>query len=442
MAVNAREAALKALGAFRRNGAWPEAYLNNLIIKEGLTERDAALASRLCYGVLQNKSLLDYYITGFSTVKLNKIEPLILDVLELSVYQLVFLDKIPASATVNEGVKLAGKAKNPRASGFVNAILRKISNNLDALPEISGNNKEEELSIRYSHPLPIIKLLRTFLDINDIEALLASNNEITPITAQVNTLKATTAEVIDMVTAEGAKAYPHPWLKDCILISGGGSLEKSKAFNKGLITVQDAAARVAVMASSPEPGQQVLDACSAPGGKAFAAAMLMGDSGSILASDIYEKKLPLIREGASRLGIKSISTSVMDASKPYPELFGKFDVVLADVPCSGLGIIRKKPEIRFKNPDELKGLPKIQGEIIENVSNYVKPGGVLMYSTCTLVPDENEGVVKAFLSRHEEFTPESFSLPEPLGEVSTGMLTLYPQIHGTDGFFMCKMRKR
>lgn len=441
MAFDAREAAFKALGAFRRNGAWPEAFLNNLIKSEGLNELDAALATRLCYGVLQNKALLDYYIGHFSSLKAGKIEPAVFDILELSSYQLLFMDKIPASAAVNEAVKLTKKTKNQRASGFVNAVLRKISQNNGKLPEISGKTNEETLAIKYSHPLKLINMLSGFMSLADLEGFLKANNEEAPQALQVNTLKADFDSVFEALSNEGSNVTKHPWIIDCLLVKNIGRLENSRAFYEGLFSVQDVSSRLSVMAANPQAGQSVYDTCSAPGGKAFMVAILMGDKGEILASDIHENKLPRILEGAKRLGISIIETSQIDASEAKEELFEKFDLVIADVPCSGLGIIRKKPEIRYKELEEIKGLPALQSKIIDNVSRYVKPGGVLMYSTCTIVPDENEGVVKAFISRNVRFKAESFTLPEPIGEVSDGMITLYPHVHGTDGFFMCKMRK-
>ncbi len=441
MAMDAREAAIKALGAFRRKGAWPEAFLNNIIKSEGLSEPDAALATRLCYGVLQNKALLDYYIGHFSSLKPGKIEPVVYDILELSVYQLVLMDRIPASAAVNEAVKLTKKTKNQRASGFVNAVLRKISQNIDKLPEILGKTTEENLSIKYSHPLPLINLLGRFMSPADLEGFLKANNEEAPAAVQVNTLKADFETVYAELKNEGAEVAKHPWLDNCLLVKNIGRLESSRAFREGLFTVQDAASRLSVMAASPKAGQNVYDACSAPGGKAFMAAMLMGNRGGILAADIHESKLKRINDGALRLGIGIINTAHADASAENPELFEKFDLVIADVPCSGLGIIRKKPEIRYKNLDEIKALPALQLRIIENVSKYVKPGGVLMYSTCTVVPEENEGVIEAFLRVNGKFKTEAINLPSPIGEAPLGLLTLYPHIHGTDGFFMCKMRK-
>jgi 16S rRNA (cytosine967-C5)-methyltransferase len=441
MALTAREAALKTLGAFRKNGAWSDVFLNNIIKKEGLTARDAALASRICYGVLQNKILCDYYISAFSSIKLNKMEPVVLDILELSVYQLLFLDKIPASAAVDEAVTMAKRYANPRAAGFVNAVLRKISSKQDALPAITGKTFNERLSIQYSHPLALVKRLSEFLDEGSLEKLLSANNEIVPVTAQVNTLKASSEAVLTELSAEGADVRMHPWLSDCLQIHASGSLESSAVFSTGLITIQDAAARLSVMTAEPREGQRVLDACSAPGGKAFMAAILMGNNGEILAADINGKKLQRIERGAERLGIDIIKTLQMDATVRNDDLVERFDLVIADVPCSGLGIIRKKPEIRYKSMEEIGALPAIQLNILENLSYYVKRGGILLYSTCTIIPEENEGTVSAFLSGHTDFSPEAFELPGPVGRQERGMLTLYPHIHGTDGFFMCKMRR-
>jgi len=441
MALSAREAALKTLGAFRKSGAWSDVYLDNIIKKEGLDARDAALASRICYGVLQNKILCDYYISAFSTLRLNKIEPVVLDILELSLYQLLFLDKVPASAAVDEAVKLAKKYANPRAAGFVNAVLRKVSAARGSLPEIKAGTKNEYLSIRYSHPLALVERLSRFMGSESLESFLAANNDIPPISAQVNTLKTDTEAVLSALSAEGVSVRRNSWLPDCVEISGSGSLESSKAFTDGLITVQDAAARLAVTAAGPCEGQAVLDACAAPGGKSFMAAMLMHNKGSILAADINAKKLTRIEQGAERLGIGIIKTARIDATVRNEEFIERFDLVIADVPCSGFGIIRKKPEIRYKSIEETAALPEIQLKIIDNLSAYVKKGGALLYSTCTIIPEENEGVISAFLSKHPEFSPEAFVLPQPLGRQESGMLTLYPHVHGTDGFFMCKMRK-
>ena len=240
---------------------------------------------------------------------------------------------------------------------------------------------------------------------------------------------------------EGMAVTPHPWLADCLTLTATGDLTQSEGWRQGMFYPQDPAARLAVLAAGLTPGCKVLDACAAPGGKSFAAAMVMGDRGEIYACDLHPHKKALIQAGADRLGLQSITPQVADGKKPRKGWGEAFDVVLADVPCSGLGVLRKKPEIRYKAPEALEGLPQIQGEILANVSTYVRPGGVLLYSTCTLRTQENEAVVQAFLASHPDFHLEAFRLPGPLGLVEAGQCTLWPQRLETDGFFLAKLRK-
>jgi len=431
MAIGAREAAVKALSLCRKNGAWSEAALGNIIKKENMERREAALASKLCYGVIQNSALCDFYISQFSKTPINKIEPVVRDILRISIYQMVFLTKIPISAAVNEGVKLT-KSFSSKASGFSNAILRKISANLDNLPQ------PQSLSVKYSHPEWLVREYTDKLGESGAEALLAANNTQVPLTAQINTLKSDMKSILTKMEQAGISASPHSWLPDCVELSGTGDLEKLEAFTSGEIYIQDAAARCAVMAAAPAPGDNVLDACAAPGGKSFAAAIMMENRGNIISCDIHQKKLALIQKGCDRLGIDIIHTECRDAKKSVQEFLRGFDVVMADVPCSGMGIIRKKPEIREKSRDSIAGLPEIQLNILQNISQYVRMGGVLLYSTCTVLTQENDDVIAKFLSQNDNFRPEPFALPK-IGEIKDGRITLYPHIHGTDGFYICKL---
>ena len=433
--VTAREAALLSLAAGRKNGAWPEAYLDNLIKRENLDRRDAALAYRLCYGVLQNMALCDFCVSRYSAVKLSKIEPAVLDILRISVYQLLFTDKIPAHAVVNEGVELTRKKANPRAAGFVNAVLRKIA--AEGMPEIGAKDDTEYLSVRYSHPQWLVSLLLEELGREDCEKYLAADNEIPPVYAQVNTLKCTPDEAADEIEADGIAVRQ---TVNGLELTGCGDPSRLTAFKKGSIYIQDGAARFAAEAAGVRPGMRVLDACAAPGGKSFAAAILMENRGSILSRDIHPKKLNRVLTEAERLGIDIIETQATDARVFEPELKDSFDVVIADVPCSGLGVIRKKPDIRYKKESDLEGLPEIQLAIINNLAGYVKPGGTLLYSTCTVLKRENSGTAEQFLAKHGDFAPEPFDLGAVKSD--TGMITLYPHIHGTDGFFIAKLRRR
>lgn len=433
--VTPREAALMALAAGRKNRAWPDAYLDNIVKREKLDRRDAALVYRLTYGVLQNMALCDYCIAAYSSIEISKIEPAVLDILRLSVYQLAFLDRIPAHAAVCEGVELARKKANPGAAGFVNAVLRKVAAN--GIPEINNGDDIAYLSIKYSHPKWLVKRLINELGRENCEKFLAANNELVPVYAQVNTLKATREQIIKQLSDECIAVNDTPLGLELVCV---GSPDNINVFKNGEIYIQDGAARIAVEAAGVKSGMNVLDGCAAPGGKSFAAAIMMENSGHILARDIHEKKLKrIIREG-ERLGISIIDTEAMDARTFQPELENAFDVVLADVPCSGLGVIRKKPDIRYKEPSELEGLPFIQLDILQNLSRYCKPGGIVLYSTCTVLERENGEVVRKFLAENKAFELEAFETGAVRSE--SGMITLYPHIHGTDGFFIAKIKRR
>lgn len=432
-----REVALLALSACEKQGAWSDGFLKKAIRDSGMDSRDAALCTRLCFGVLQNKLYLDDLIGRFCDIKLKKLENKVLQALRLGVYQMRFLTRIPHSAAVNESVNLARRyAKNPRAAGLVNGVLRSLSRAGEELPE------PDDLSIRYSHPAWITNEWIQMLGEEGAEALLAADNGQPPTAAQVNLCRTTEEELTARLSSQGVTVERHPWLPGCVLLSGTGDLEQLPAFRDGLFYVQDPAARLAVLAAGPEPGMRVLDACAAPGGKSFAAAVAMGDKGDILSCDIHAHKKALIEAGAARLGFTSIMAEVMDGKVCQDHLLDSFDLVIADVPCSGLGIIRKKPDIRYKDPEPLKHLPAVQSAILDNVAQYVKPGGVLLYATCTLLERENRAVAESFLSRHSNFTAEAFQLPDPIGRVDTGMLTLWPHIHDTDGFFFAKLRRK
>lgn len=434
--LTAREIALLALSACEQQGAWSNGYLKKALRDEDLDSRDAAFATRICFGVLQNRMLLDFYISHYSSVSPEKLENKVLCALRTAVYQMLLMDRVPHSAAVNEAVNLTRKyARNPKAAGLVNGVLRSISREADRLPQ------PKDLATRYSHPDWLVKEFSLAVGKGEIEALLAADNDQPPTVAQVNTCKATTAEVIAALTADGVIAEAHPWLSDCLILSGTGNIEGLSAFQEGLFYVQDVAARLAVIAADPKPGMRVLDACAAPGGKSFAAAITMKDKGEIISCDIHPHKEKLISAGADRLGLTSITPMTQNGKADREDWHEGFDIVLADVPCSGLGIIRKKPDIRYKEQKSLENLPAVQMAILENVSRYVRPGGVLLYATCTVLERENQAIAREFLSRHAEFTSEALTLPDPVGLLPNGMDTLWPHRHGTDGFFFAKLRR-
>ena len=435
MPMNARQAALQALQRCRRDGAWAGASLDSMIRKAGLSEKDAALAAKLCLGVLQNSTLLDHVIACYCS---TKPEPKVRDILRLGAYQLLFLDRIPARAAVNETVALCKAAGCARASGLVNAVLRRVSESDGAIPEIPGKGTAAYLSVRYSHPLWLCETIVERRGYDFAEAFLRANNTEAPLSLQINTLKVTKKDYLRALQRAEIPFTEPQEPADCVLLDGGQA-RALPGYEEGLFYVQDPAARLAVEIAAPEPGMRVLDACASPGGKSFAAAILMHNQGSILSCDIHEKKLALIRSGAERLGIGIIETRAADARIGDEALRARFDLVIADVPCSGLGVIAKKPEIRNKTPESIAGLPAIQRAILDNLAKNVKPGGVLLYSTCTVLREENEDLVRAFLADYPEYGTEAFSLYGR--DVSEGMYTFWPQIDGSDGFFAAKLRR-
>lgn len=429
MNLNARDAALKALVACRRNGAWSDGALKELLI--GLDRRDAALASRLCYGVLQNRALLDFWIDAFAK---GKLQPVVREILRLAVYQLNFLDKVPSSAAVNEAVDQAKRFANPAAGRLVNGVLRNMLR--------TGLPQPEDLATRYSHPQALVDLLTEEFGEETTRRLLESHNQAPATVLQLNTLLTNRDELLSRLRSEGASAEVHPWLPDCITVSATGDLEQLPSYREGLFYVQDAAARLAVQAAGLQPGMKVLDCCAAPGGKSFAAAMEMKNRGEVISCDIHPHKIALLEKGAERLHISILTARLQDASKPVEAWKKAMDVVLADVPCSGLGVIRKKPEIRDKDLTQTERLPIVQRAILDTQAQYVKPGGILLYSTCTILRRENETVAEDFLQNHPEFALETVEFPTGSGIPAGPMTTLLPCDHGTDGFFICKFRRK
>ena len=437
---SAREAAMLTLAACERQGAWSDGYLKRILREQGLDRRDAALAARLCYGVLQNKLLLDWHLARFCKSKLTSLDVKVLCDLRVATYQLLFLDKIPPSAAVNESVELAKKhCRNPRAAGMVNGILRTMLRD-EKLPEPKEGDKVRSLSLKYSHPVWLVEEFSSALGLEDTEALLAEDNRQPPTTAQVNSLRVNPAELAEALCRDGVEVQPHPWLSSCFLLRGTGDLERMPMFQKGGFYIQDAAARLAVTVAGVTPGSRVLDCCAAPGGKSFSAAIDMDNRGELISCDIHPHKIKLIKAGRDRLSLSVILPCIQSAAERKEDWIDHFDTVIADVPCSGLGIIRKKPDIRYKDPEALQGLPKVQRAILDNCSRYVRPGGVLLYSTCTLLRRENEDVVHGFLAEYSDFGLEPFQLPQ-FGE-QPGWFTFWPHIHGTDGFFVAKLRRK
>lgn len=440
--MDAREAAMLALNACQRQGGWSDGALKKQLSAAELSGRDAALATQLCFGVLQNQMLLDFYLAKFSNIPLKRMEGKVVQTLRLGAYQMLFLTRIPHSAAVNSAVALVkAHCKNPRAAGMVNGILRSMERSLQNMPVIPQGDPVAYLSTLYSHPEWLVKEFILSLGEEETAQLLAADNSQPPTAVMVNTTRTTAETLKAMLEADHVEAEPHPWLENCLLLSRTGDLERMEAFQQGLFYVQDPASRLSVLAAGAKPGMRVLDCCAAPGGKSFAAAIAMENQGEIVSCDLHPHKKKLIQAGADRLGLTIITPKTADGKVFRPEWERAFDLVLVDAPCSGLGVIRKKPDIRYKDPAPLADLPAVQLDILRNAARYVRPGGTLMYSTCTLLYRENGEVVETFLAENKAYKAETFTLPGPIGPVQSGSVTLWPHRHGTDGFFISKMRR-
>ena len=412
------------------NGGYSNIALDTVIKRNNLSSSDRALMTALIYGVIERKITLDYIIASLSSIPNSKIEKDTRNILRMGLYQLIYMKKIPAHAALNETVELANK----RSKGFVNAILRSYQREGDKIVFPDQSDKVKYLSVTYSVGESLICALLDAYSFEECKNMLNAFSQIAPITLRVNNLKASRDEILSEL--EGARKTD--FSPDGIILDNA-AVSELECLKDGRVTVQDEASQICVRTLGAQKGDVVFDVCACPGSKSFGAAMTMENEGEIFAFDIHENKLSLVEKGAERLGISIISTKAQDARKPIEELFGGADKIICDVPCSGFGVISKKPEIRYKDVEESENLPKIQYDILENVQNYLKVGGTLVYSTCTILPDENENNIKKFLENHKNFELIPFSVGEL--EVESGMITLLPHTHHTDGFFIAKLKK-
>ncbi len=434
-----RELALTILYDIEKHQAYLNISFQNHIEKAELCGRDVAFVKELCYGVQQWKLRLDATISRFSSVKLKKLSPYVLSILRLGLYQLFFMDKIPESAAVNESVKLAGRYAKP-SRGFINAVLRRAAREGEQLPQ---GESDEALSVRYSHPAVLVRWMRKQFGNEKAKEILEENNQPSPLFARVNTLKTTREALLCNLEQAGVLVGAGPW-SDSSIVFESGSVSQLAAYQEGMFTVQDQSAQLAALVLSPKPGQRVFDVCAAPGGKTTHLAELMQNKGTILALDIYEKRLATVTEHANRLGLSIITTKVADAGEFAID--GQADKILVDAPCSGLGVIRRRPDLKYKNElTDFEALQETQLRILSHCADLLKPGGEMVYSTCTINPGENENLVQRFLKQHKNFSlmpVQNQSLTGKAAELlSGGMATFYPQQAGGDGFFIAKLIK-
>ena len=405
---------------------------------DSLDGKERALLTSLVYTTVERKLTYDYYISAISKRSESSIDPYTKNLLRLGLCQLIDINSVPDFAAVNESVSLA---RNSGERSFVNGVLRTAARQKDNLPMPDENkNFRRYLSVKYSFPLAIVKHFDALYGREDTERLLDffNNEKYTDIT--VNTNKISIVEYKEKLKAAGVEFEENDLVPSSLRVKASVNPEKLSGFKYGLFFVQDRASAISAVALGAESGQLIIDVCSAPGGKSFAAAISTHNKADVRSFDIHESKLSLIESGKVRLGLSSITVGQRDALTPDESLVGKADRVICDAPCSGLGVLGKKPDLRYKDSSSLTELPALQYDILSASSLYLKQGGELVYSTCTLNPEENEGVVKKFISENPDFELASFAVGEL--EVSGGMLTLLPHIHGTDGFFVAKIRRK
>lgn len=438
MSITARQTAFSILLKIEKDKAYSNIALDSAVRELSLDSTDCAFISRLVYGVTERKITLDYVISQFLNQPIKKLKAEVLVILRIGTYQILYMDKIPDSAAVNESVSLAKNNKSSYASGVVNAVLRKVSlEKENVFKSLSG---DERLSILYSAPIDLVRFLMHHYNEENAEEILKSALNKKEITIRVNTLKTTQNELIEILEKENISTEITS-LKDALIINTKGAVYELDAYKKGLFYVEDVSSQICVKELGLKENYKLIDICSAPGGKSFTASQYMNNTGKIYSCDIHEHRVELIKSGAKRLGIENIIPTVNDATI-FNEEFIDADCVLCDVPCSGLGIIGKKPEIKYKSLDEIKELIPIQKEILSTASKYVKKGGTLVYSTCSINPNENRKICDWFLKEHEDFYSVKVS-PESERCIDEGdYLTLLPHINNCDGFFIAKFIKK
>lgn len=442
--ANSRKTAFKVLLKIEQDGAYSNIALNNAVKEGELTPLDAAFTSALVYGVLERKITLDYIIKQYSKIPLRKIELKTKIILRLGLLQMAFMDKVPESAAVNESVKLAKQQKLQKSSGFINAILRSFARDNCKVKYPDIKNKAEYYSVKYSCPQPLVKLWLESYGEENAKGILEKLSGRPNIYARVNTLRTTAEKLIDALADDKVKAEKVDFPENSVRLADTGSIERLKAYKGGLFHIQDLSSQLCAYFLSAEKGQTVLDICSAPGGKTFTTAEYMHNSGKIIACDMYEHKLKLIEKGAKRLGIDIVETCLRDGSSdenPLPMA----DRILCDVPCSGLGVLSRKPEIRYKDDLIDTDLADIQYKILCESAKYLKKGGKLVYSTCTLNPQENNKNTAKFLAEHSDFEGVALEFPPQLGrayEEQPYEITLMPHSYDGDGFYISVFTRR
>lgn len=431
--MSARKLAVQLLNRTEQEQSYSNLLLDSALSQSNLEERDKRLCAALYYGVIERRITLDAVISHYSKQPLRKLDNIVRNILRLGVYQLLYCDQIPSRAAVNESVKLTKICHKASASGFVNAVLRGFLR--DDCKIFYPEDKKAAMAVEYAVPLWLLEQLLDAYGEERTKAFLSDALAPAPRFIRRNALVCTQEE---LEHALGNQIEPVSFLPDAYRLHAG-DIRSLLEFQKGWFYVQDLASQICALAIGARPEETVLDLCAAPGGKTCTMAIQMKQSGRVCAFDLAAHRVKLIEDNVKRLGLINVTAAQGDALQFQAEYVGA-DRVLCDVPCSGIGVLRRKPEVKEKDPEELKSLPALQLEILENAAHYVKSGGILQYSTCTVLPAENERVVQQFLQKHPEFAPEPVF--PALGEAfQKPMVTLLPELCGSDGFFVAKMKR-
>lgn len=442
--INPRLVAAEVLEDICENSSYSNIALKKALKSNGaMPLRDRAFVTELVNGSLRNILYIDYVLDNFSNTPVNKMKPWIKAVLRSAVYQVVFMN-VPESAAVNEAVKLVKFRGYKSLSGFCNAVLRSVSKGYTALE--LPKDKAEMISIKYSHPLWLVKMWISYYGEEFTEELCRANTQKPDVVICCNSLKTDIKSLCQKLSESGAECVRSEYLENSAHISKVNDLSKLEPFKEGLFHVQDESSSLAVRILDPKEGENILDVCASPGGKTVLACELMKNRGMVTARDIFPHRLALINETAERLGINIIKTEEFDATVFNSSDVEKYDRVLVDAPCSGFGLMRKKADIRLKkNGNDIDSLIVLQRNILSTVWKYVKKGGVIVYSTCTISKKENEGNIKWF-TENFPFETEDISefLPENIKQDKTlnGCVQLFPNVHKTDGFFIARLRRK
>ncbi len=434
--MNVRKLALSFLYEYESLGK----YINLSLASHRadiLSPEERAFLTSLLYTSVENKLTYDYYISAISGRSIDKIDITTKNILRLGVCQLLDMNSVPSFAAVNESVKLA---RNSGERSFVNGVLRAIDRQRNNLPlPDKDKNYARYLSVKYSFPVWIVKRFISVFGKDEAEKLLLANRKEAPTDLTVNTEKISLSDFYNKLEEAGYEVSIPEISPLSVRIEGSVDPTRLPGFSDGEFFVQDAACAASVWVLSPQKNENIIDVCSAPGGKSFAAAILMNGSGRVTSFDIHESKISLISGGAERLSLANVTAFTRDANLPDRELFSTADRVICDVPCSGLGVLRKKPDLRYRSEDGVGELPELQYSILTESAKYLKAGGRMVYSTCTILPEENTCVVDRFLSENTNFKAVDFSVGGFNSE--NGRITFLPHIHNTDGFFVCLLEK-